>query len=170
MFSRYQRYAQQNRQHQSNPDLDDDVIELYFQSGDLDTEMGYKEICNWEMWEWLIFYCLWWDQRWINTHISAFGKYSDVRMCPGTLLLRNCYRVGIFHFTWETRVSFIFFFFFSFFFPNIYWGYILCYVSDILKMIFPSFCYTCCKSKEKAIDKKILFNFRNLFHYLKFVM
>ena len=170
MLSRYQRYAQQNRQHQSNPDLDDDVVELYFKSGDLDTEMGYKEIRNWEMWEWPIFHCLWWDQCWINTHISAFAKYSDVRMCPGTLLLRNCYRAGIFHFTWETRVSFIFFFFFSFFFPNIYWGYILCYVSDILKMIFPSFCYTCCKSKEKAIDKKILFNFRNLFHYLKFVM
>ena len=163
MLSRYQRYAQQNRQHQSNPDLDDDVVELYFKSGDLDTEMGYKEIRNWEMWEWLIFHCLWWDQCWINTHISAFAKYSDVRMCPGTLLLRNCYRAGIFHFTWETRVSFIFFFFFSFFFPNIYWGYILCYVSDILKMIFPSFCYTCCKSKEKAIDKKILFNFETFF-------
>ena len=117
MFSRYQRYAQQNRQHQSNPDLDDDVVELYFKSGDLDTEMGYKEIRNWEMWEWLIFYCLWWDQCWINTHISAFAKYSDVRMCPGTLLLRNCYRAGIFHFTWETCVSFIFFFFLVFFFP-----------------------------------------------------
>ena len=116
MFYRYHRYAQQNRQHQSNPDWDGDVAEVYYKSGDLDTEIGYKEICNWKMCEWLIFYCLWWDQRWINTRISAFAKNSGVHMCAGTLLLRKSYLAGIFHFTWETRVSSIFFVFSFFFF------------------------------------------------------